>query len=186
VTLACLAADATGATPTAAADLVVPDRADIDEDLVAVGRRLAGATRRVADRARRELALVASRPGLTRPHEAVVRRPRDRTRALGVRLRREVRDAAVAPARDLAGIAARRRRVGEVLPASATARLHVLGARLRGRDPERPLAEGFALVRDLTGRAVTSAAATRSAGDVTLIFADGMVPARVQADEEDA
>ncbi len=186
VTLACLAADATGATPTAAADLVVPDRADIDEDLRAVSRRLTGATRRVAERARRELVLVASRPGLTRPHEAVVRRPRDRAQALGVRLRREVRDAAVTPARDLAGIAARRRRVGEVLPGSAAARLRVLGARLSGRDPERPLAEGFALVRDAAGRAVTSAAAARRADDVTLTFADGTVPALVRADEEDA
>ena len=185
VTLACLAADAAGATPTAAADLVVPDRTDLDEDLAALGRRLTGGTRRVADRGRRELALVASRPGLTRPHEAVVRRPRERVAGLALRLRREVRDAAVAPGRDLAAIAARRRRAGAVLPATAAARLRVLGARLGGRDPERPLAEGFALVRDAHGRAVTSAPDARAAGALTLTFADGTVPAVVRADEED-
>lgn len=184
VTLACLAADAAGATPTAAADLVVPERADIDEDLAAIRRRLAGATRRVADRARRELALVVARPGLTRPHEAVVRRPRERTSGLGQRLRREVRDAAMGPGRDLAALASRRRRAGIGVPAAAGARLRVLGARLGGRDPERPLAEGFALVRDGDGHAVTSAVAATRARDVTLTFADGTIPAVTRADEE--
>lgn len=186
VTLACLAADATGATPTAAADLVVPDRGDLDEDLRAIRRRLVASTRRRADVARRELQLVASRPGVTRPHEAVVRRPRDRVGGLGLRLRREVRDAAVAPARDLASIGARRRRAGALLPARASARLQVLAARRGGRDPERPLAEGFALVRDADGRALTSAAAAAAARSVHLTFADGTVPAVVRADEEDA
>lgn len=186
VTLACLAADAAGATPTAAADLVVPDRGALDEDLAAIRRRLVGATRRVGDRARRELALVAARPGLTRPHEAVVRRPRDRVAGLGQRLRREVRDAVVGPRRDVTELAGRRRRAGTAVPVAAGARLRVLGARLGGRDPERPLAEGFALVRDRDGRALTSAHDVRAARDITLTFADGSVPATTRADEEPA
>ncbi len=185
VTLACLAADAQGATPTAAADLVVPDRDALGEDLVALRRRLAGATRRLASRARRELDLLGARPGLVRPHEAVVRRPRERVSGLGMRLRREIRDAADGPGRDLSGLVARRRRAGVAATASATSRLSVLRARRAGRDPARPLAEGFALVRDLSGIAVTTAAAAVLAGDVTLTFADATVPARVRADQED-
>jgi exonuclease VII large subunit len=50
----------------------------------------------------------------------------------------------------------------------------------------RMLAEGFALVRDAAGHAVTSAAAARAARDMTLTFADGMVPALARADEEDS
>ena len=185
VTLACLAADAQGATPTAAADLVVPDRDALGEDLVALRRRLAGATQRVASRARRGLDLVGARPGLLRPHEAMVRRPRDRVSGLGMRLRREIRDAADGPDRDLSGLVARRRRAGAVATATATSRLSVLRARRAGRDPARPLAEGFALVRDMSGIAVTTAAAAVLAGDVTLTFADATVPARVRADQED-
>ncbi len=186
VTLACLAADAEGATPTAAADLVVPDREALHEDLGALRRRLGGAARRCAARPRRALELLSARPGLMRPHEAVVRRPRERVRELGRRLAREVRDAADAPGRDLRALAARRRRAGSAVPSAARARLKVLAARRAGRDPERPLADGFALVRDASGRAVESADAALTAGRVRLTFADGTVPAVVRADEEDA
>lgn len=181
VTLACLAADAHAATPTAAADLVVPDRTDLEQDLAALARRVAGGTRRVADRAARELALVSVRPGLRRPHEAVVRRPRERVALLGTRLRREVRDAGHLPGRELAALAARRRRAGRSAADRPGDRLRVLGARLVALDPQRPLAAGFALVRDSGGGVVTSAAAATLAGDITLTFADGTVPARVPA-----
>lgn len=183
-TLVCLAADAHAATPTAAADLVVPDRAQMGEDIAALGRRLSGGTRRVADRTRRGLDLIGARPGLLRPHEAVVRRPRECVRALGARLAREMRGTADAPGRDLQVLADRRRRSGPAFLAGRAARIELLGARLAGRDPTRPLSEGFALVRDRSGTTVTRADAAQLAGEVTLTFIDGTVPARVRAGEE--
>jgi exodeoxyribonuclease VII large subunit len=184
VTLACLAADASGATPTAAADLVVPDRAALAEDVGALGRRLTGGLGRLAARARRDLDLLGARPGLLRPHEAVVRRPRERVLGLGARLHRTVVDAPTAPARHLATLRARRERAGDAAGVAAAARLALLGARRVAGDPTAPLDRGFALVRDATGRAITSAAAARQAREVDVEFADGTVPAIVREEEE--
>ncbi len=183
VTLACLAADARGATPTAAADLVVPDRAALAEDSAALGRRLAGGLARVASRARRDLDLLGARPGLLRPHDAVVRRPRERVQGLGARLRRGASDAAILPARDLGALGARRRRAAVALGAAGAAHLAVLHARLSSGDPTAPLSRGFALVVDAAGATVTSSAAAERARDVTLTFGDGTVPAVVRAGE---
>ncbi len=183
VTLACLAADAAGATPTAAADLVVPDRAVLIEDLRALGRRLSASALRVAGRAARELDLIAARPGLVRPHEAVVRRPREAVEALAARLARAARDGVAAPARDLRSLDARRALAIGTAQSGAAARLAVLTARLAVGDPARPLAEGFALVRDEAGDLVRSAAAVPAGMLLSLEFRDGVVPARVEEGE---
>jgi exodeoxyribonuclease VII large subunit len=180
ITLACLAADARGATPTAAADLVVPDRAALAEDVGALGRRLAGGLGRVLARGRRDLDLLGARPGLLRPHEAVVRRPRERVHALGARLHRAVVDLPTASTRDLAMLRARHGRAGRAAATAAGARLAVLGARRVAGDPTAPLGHGFALVRDASGQAITSAVAAGRARDVVLEFADGTVPATVR------
>jgi exodeoxyribonuclease VII large subunit len=47
-------------------------------------------------------------------------------------------------------------------------------------DPTAPLGHGFALVRDASGQAITSAVAAGRARDVVLEFADGTVPATVR------
>jgi exodeoxyribonuclease VII large subunit len=183
ITLACLAADARGATPTAAADLVVPDRAALAEDVGALGRRLAGGLGRVVARGRRDLDLLGARPGLLRPHEAVVRRPRERVHALGARLHRAVVDLPAASMRDLSMLRARRERAGRAAAAEAGGRVAVLGARRVAGDPTAPLGHGFALVRGASGDAITSAAAAGRARDVVLQFADGIVPATVREGE---
>lgn len=180
ITLACLAADARGATPTAAADLVVPDRALMLEDLAALRRRLAGGALRAAGRARRELDLIAARPGLVRPHDAVVRRPLEAVDALGARLGRAARDAVVMPGRDLRALRARRVLAIASSESGAAARLAVLTARLTAGDPARPLAEGFALVRDDAGALVQSAGALPAGMLLSLEFRDGVVAARVE------
>lgn len=184
VTLACLAADVAAATPTAAADLLVPDRHALLDDLGALGRRVgAGAARAVA-RARRDLQLIGARPGLVRPHAAVVRRPRESVRALGRRLGMAGGAMANEPRRDLRDLGGRRSRALTSARTGATARLSVLSARLAADDPARPLADGFALVRDAAGKVIASAAAAQQAGAVTLEFADATVPARVGGEGE--
>jgi len=182
VTLACLAADARAATPTAAVDLLVPDRALLREDLGAAARRLSAGARRSVAASARHLGMIASRPGLARPHEAVVRGRREALAVAARRLGPAARAVVAHRARELAVVGARPDRAARGAVSSADGRLAVLGARLAAGDPTRPLGAGFALVRDSAGRAVVTAAAAAAAGRVTLEFGDGLVGARVEED----
>jgi exodeoxyribonuclease VII large subunit len=178
ITLACLAADATAATPTAAADLLVPERQVLAEDIRALGRRLGLGALRMAHRAERELSLIAARPGLVRPHEAMVRRRADALAGFADRLSREMDGLVEQSTSALAALDARQGRAVGTCTAGAAARLAVLTARLGAGDPSRPLAEGYALVRGPGGRAVTSAAAAAACASLELEFSDGTITAR--------
>lgn len=50
---------------------------------------------------------------------------------------------------------------------------------IAGQGPDKTLGRGFALVRGLDGRPITSAAGAREAPDLQIEFRDGQVPARV-------
>jgi exodeoxyribonuclease VII large subunit len=58
--------------------------------------------------------------------------------------------------------------------------LERLGLALAAHDPARTLERGYALVEDAAGTPLGSAADARAAGDVSLRFHDGSVPARVK------
>jgi exodeoxyribonuclease VII large subunit len=58
--------------------------------------------------------------------------------------------------------------------------LERLALALAGHDPQRTLERGYALVQGADGEPLVTAAAARSAGDVSLRFADGSVSARVR------
>jgi exodeoxyribonuclease VII large subunit len=72
----------------------------------------------------------------------------------------------------------RERALGSDAPARRRG-LERLALALAAHDPERTLQRGYALVEDRLGELVTSASGARRAGDVSLRFADGRVPARV-------
>jgi exodeoxyribonuclease VII large subunit len=55
-----------------------------------------------------------------------------------------------------------------------------LALALGAHDPERTLARGYALVEDRAGEPLGSAAAARAAGEVSLRFHDGAVPAHTE------
>jgi len=57
--------------------------------------------------------------------------------------------------------------------------LQRLALALQGHDPQRTLERGYALVQSEQGEPIATAAAARRAGDVSLRFADGTVPARI-------
>jgi exodeoxyribonuclease VII large subunit len=57
-----------------------------------------------------------------------------------------------------------------------------LSLALAAHDPQRTLARGYALASDPSGTPLGSAAAARSAGELSLRFHDGTVPARVTAE----
>ncbi len=190
-------------TPTHAAESAVPLHcAEARLALATDGRRLAGHGRRaVLDRAR-VLARLSRAPAdhvsrqrrrlhqQTRELRAASRRrlggEREaadvhllvlgrRVRATEVERRRavaETRDAAAALARAGAlGLAGRRRDLGR------------LALALAAHDPDRTLARGYALVEDLSGELVTTAAAARRARDLSVRFGDGRVEAQVLGDD---
>jgi exodeoxyribonuclease VII large subunit len=72
------------------------------------------------------------------------------------------------------------------LDARRASGLQALAMALDAHDPERTLERGYALVTDRDGAVVTSAAAARAAGDVSLRFGDAAVDATISVDDERA
>jgi exodeoxyribonuclease VII large subunit len=134
VSIADLAADARAPTPSAAAALALPDRADWRARLRALTRRLAGAARARAARAGRRLALLG---GALRAHAPAAKLAawRARLETLARALEREGAHA----------VALRRER------------LAALAARLDALSPLAVLGRGYAIVRAADGRVLRSA-----------------------------
>ncbi len=173
------AADLRAPTPTAAAELAVPVRAELaallDDYMVRQRRCL---TRR-ADDARERLALTVSRwpepaalTGLRRQRldEVGDRLPR----ALGARTHKaEAAMNRVVPLLRRSLLDQRIERLGERLAAVwKTAELV---------HPDRPLSRGFARVTDRAGHTLIHAAQARAAGTLTLRFGDGAVEVSTDA-----
>ena len=149
VTLADFAADVRAPTPSAAAEMVVPDRADWLASFRRAGERTAAAVGRVLDAARRELA--AERRALDRldPRAQLVA---DRER-VGLLLDRAVRVAAAAIERRSAALRATAADVPRpILTRLATARatLAASTAALGVLGPQATLDRGYAIVRRST------------------------------------
>ncbi|MFZ5727374.1 MAG: exodeoxyribonuclease VII large subunit [Pseudomonadota bacterium] len=177
VTLADYAADRRAPTPTAAAEMAVPVRAELQAQLATWGGRMIGAaSRQQALRGERLTALARHLPrrdALYAPQrqrlddvgERLGRGQRQRLAMLGERL--GARGAALRPA--LLARAWDRDR----------AKLDGLGRLLASLDPRALLSRGYAMVRDAGGAIVTSAAKARDAGHLRLQFADGELPVTV-------
>lgn len=178
-TLAEFAADRRAATPSVAAELAVPDRAEQAERVAAAAERLvraAGggleATRRALDAERR--ALDGFRP------IRVLAGERERA---GLLLDRAMRAT-------LAGVAERRSRVGIVdgrlarvgaRPAGeGRAALDAAAAALHALGPAATLARGYAIVRDAGGAIVRQAAATGPGDPLVVTLAEGALDVRVE------
>lgn len=179
-TLIDFASDMRAPTPTAAAEIAVPVRADLMAEVEDLGRRSASCLTVHARRARERLDLTLHRwpapealfaPMTQRVDELVARMPR----ALAAR-------AAHARA-DLSAVAPRLRT--ELL----SDRIHRAEDRLASlwrlaelAHPDRPLKRGFARVTDRTGRTLTHAAEAIAAKSLTLHFGDGNVDASTEAE----
>lgn len=178
-TLCDFAADLRAPTPTAAAEIAVPVRADLAETVAMLGLRTQRCVRRYHERAGERLAALAR---VMPKRDALLGPQRQRADDAGARLVRGLE-------RRLTTGRGQLDRAGAVLrPALLDRRLERAGAALTsaGRalaasDPEKPLERGYAYVEGrVSGRVVADTAAARAAGALRLHFKDGTVDARVE------
>ncbi len=172
------AADLRAPTPTAAAEIAVPVKAELANAIAAMGLRAERCARRYRERGGERLAalvrVLPRRDAILGPQR---QRTDDLAQRLGLALERRIG-------------AARRmldRSAGALRPATLVQRLAAARARLDGASrvldaahPHKPLDRGYVRVDARGGGVVTGAAAARAAGALTLHFRDGMVDARVE------
>ncbi len=198
-TLADYAADRRAPTPTAAAEMAVPVRADLDATLADFAARQRRAVHRPVELGRERLEARMRR--MPRP-EAILQPHAQRLDDAGERLRRGLMARAQAGRERLTGIAARlshgvltrahrdagaRLMNARLVPslverpiATAQARLDALARLASQLHPEKPLERGYAIVRAADGTAITARAKAAEQAALTLQFRDGdlgVVPA---------
>lgn len=155
-TLADFAADLRAPTPTAAATLATPDRADLHIELERQQHRLEGAMRQHLAWARAALSLNGERLQRRSPL-GLVREERQRLDARGERLARALY-----------------RRLELYRASLAESR-----ARLQSLNPLSVLQRGFAVIERPTGELVTRAAQATPGDEVRLRLADGTLEAQI-------
>ena len=177
-TLTDFAADRRAPTPSAAAEMAVPVRAELLAQVRALGARAERCARRAAERSGEQL------QGLLRhwPERGALLMPqRQRLDELADRLPRALRGR-LDRARGELG------RAGGALRPSlldgacrrARERLDALWRIAQLAHPEKPLERGYAWVADRAGKPLTSAAAANEARLLRLHFGDGSVDAAVE------
>ncbi len=172
-TLIDFVSDRRAPTPTAAAELAVPVRADLVAVIADLRARNDRAWARVAAQTRERLDAAAARlPGLDR----LVAPQRQRLDDWGERLPQSLALALAHARQNYA------QHAGALRPALVTQRLAAALERLDALwrlagslDPRALLARGYAMVSDASGRIVTSASVARSVAHLSLAFADGEV-----------
>jgi exodeoxyribonuclease VII large subunit len=202
-TLCDFAADLRAPTPTAAAEMAVPVRAELIDRVAQNALRLErGIQRGLAQASQRLEAQRRLLPRLSDVAAPKQQRADELGERLGRGLERRVSLSSVAFAapsgalnpRLLTRLAANKahRLTAARLPAAmilgrmdnAQTRLDALARLAETLHPEAPLARGFARITDKDGRTVMTALAAKNAANVTLRFADGHACARVDVTGE--
>ena len=195
-TLADFAADRRAPTPTAAAEMAVPVRADLAFTLADLGTRQRRAVYRPVELGRERL---AARVRLMPRPENLLQPQAQRLDELSERLRRALGDRSAKGRERLAGAAARlspslltrsaseaQRRLerARLAPAlverplrTGTDRLAALTRVMSQLHPKKPLERGYAIIRDASGRALTSRAIAAKESLILVEFADGELSA---------
>lgn len=178
-TLIDFVSDRRAPTPTAAAELAVPVRAELMAATASHATRLSGCLWRYFDRLKGDLrGLTRGLPSL----DAILAMPRQRLDALSDRLPRALRANAHQHRVEFT------RAAGRLTPASLRARLERLRDRVRScaqlveaYSYHKVLNRGFALVRDAAGAPIRAAAATAPGAHVEIEFFDGRIDATVNS-----
>lgn len=197
-TIADFVADRRAPTPTGAAMLVVPDRADLMRQVASLADRLRNRWWRGQERRMQRLDLLARQlkhPGeRVRHQQQMVAQLRSRmtnaqrrnVEALGWRVQaagQTLRGAAPnvdAMRRGLTEIARRLRFAPALRLERADQRLKQLEAALTHLNPQGVLARGFSIVRSKAGHVVTDAATLNAGAHLDITFARGEVDAEVK------
>lgn len=173
------AADLRAPTPTAAAEMAVPVRADVASNIASLAIRTERCARRYHERAAERLtALVRILPR----RDALLGPQRQKMDDLGARLDRAL-ERRVTHARSQLD-----RSTGALRPAmlsqrleAARQRLDAVSRHLELVDPDKLLERGYVRVgAKASGKVVMTVAEARAAGAITLQFRDGSVDAKVE------
>jgi exodeoxyribonuclease VII large subunit len=178
-TLIDFVSDKRAPTPTAAAELAVPVRAELLAATASHAARLSGSLRRFFDQLRNELrGLSRGIPSL----DTILAMPRQKLDACGDRLPRALRANAH---QHRVGFT---RAAGRLTPVSLRARLERLRERVRSLAQlveaysyHKVLDRGFALVRDAAGAPLRTAAAIAGGDRLEIEFSDGRVAATAES-----
>jgi len=176
-TLIDFASDRRAPTPTAAAEMAVPVRAELAATLAEYDQRMSACVTRTSARAGERLELLSSRW----PEAANLFAPfAQRLDDAGERLPRALVQRTVHARADLAEVAPRlqARLVTERI-SRAHEKLASLWRLAELAHPEKPLQRGFVRVTDRAGKTIIHAGDARSAVAVDLHFADGRVAAHI-------
>jgi exodeoxyribonuclease VII large subunit len=155
-TLVDLVADVRAATPSAAAEIVVPDRAALERDIKQAANRMARALVRRTEQARATWRRAALSPALNRPYDRV-HQLRQRVDELARRL----------------GLSAARR------VEQARARSERVWTRLDVLSPLAVLSRGYSVCFDSKGSVVRSVAQASTGEQLTVLVSDGSIAAVV-------
>jgi exodeoxyribonuclease VII large subunit len=204
-TLIDFASDRRAPTPSAAAEMAVPVRADLIAEVLDFGKRTIGSLNRLLREAATELAGLSR--GLGDPRrlieeyqqrldvagERLILAPRREIevkqqliaaegralRAAGERYKSEVRQRVERAHERMEQFAERVQRSGRELLARGADRIDQLGKLLESYSFHSVLNRGFAVVRDQDGQPVLAAAGTEAGDTISIEFSDGKVGARV-------
>ncbi len=204
-TLIDFASDRRAPTPTAAAEMAVPVRAELVTEVLDYGKRAIACLNRHLREAATELTGLAR--GLGDPRQMIEERqqrldtaaerlqlgPRRvievkqqliagearALRAAGERYKSEVRQRIERAHERMEQFAERVRRCGRELLARGEERVDQLGKLLESYSFHSVLSRGFALVRDQDGHPVLAAASTAPGDTISIEFADGRIGAKV-------
>ncbi len=176
ITIADFAADHRAATPTAAAQLVTPDRAELLQRLGNLSRHLARAHLRRLETAMQQLDYLQRR--LVHPAQKIGQQAQH----LG-HLQSRLRMARP----DVGRLMQRQEELGRRLAAAMQRRVELAGTRLSAMqqhlahlDPARVLARGYSMVRDAEGRIVADSARVKPGALLEVTFAKGWARAEVK------
>ena len=199
-TLIDFAADVRAPTPTAAAEMAVPVRADLLAQVMDDGQRLWLATGRILEARRERVSLMGQALGdPTRAIEPLLQRFDERAERLDMAWKNnmERRHARVAEyagrlrhPRDIMQLAAQRLSNNQQRMASAWRdvftrkqnRLETLGTVLGHLSPRAVLGRGYVLVQDENGQIITSATQAKPSAKVQIEFRDGTRKAVIDKD----
>ena len=183
VTLADLAADLRAPTPTAAAELAAPSRAEQLAACRAEARRLAQAVERQLQRQAQRLDRLAL--SLGRP-AALVAAQVQRVDGLERRLGRALAEHQARQQEKLRTLAPRLQRAMQGRLKDQISRLDAREQRLQSLDPHRVLQRGYAWVETEAGRPIVSAASLSTGQQVRAVWSDGRARALIEEVETPA